>query len=58
MFDDIEEVRNVLPVYRWLGSEKDTPSQAQLLDTNAVMLPADFHGRFRDGITLCKLGSL
>lgn len=49
---------NVLPVYRGLESEEDTPSRAHLCETHADILPAACHGLLRYCITLFIFGSV
>lgn len=48
----------VLPVYRHLGSKKDTANRAHFQDTHDDMLRATYHGQFRDRVTLCTMGSV
>lgn len=49
---------NVLLVYRWLGSEEDTPIRARLPEIHADMQPGACYGQLRDSITLFTLGSV
>lgn len=59
LFGEEEEVwMNVLPVCRRLGIEKGTLSLTHLRDNDADMLSASCREQFREGITLCTLGSV